>query len=164
MRGLCQLSYPHDLVTSRATLPAPHPSMRSVTKWVHLNRGDEGLKALFASFHAALAPGGLLLLEPQPWRSYKKAGDKVRREAAPPGSYFHRQVEAAGAGRVGIERVGWTKGLGTCANECKGVRRTQRCTALATACEQPPACVRSAELRSAAHAIPSSFCSPPCAG
>ena len=31
----------------------------SVTKWVHLNRGDEGLQALFASFHRALAPGGL---------------------------------------------------------------------------------------------------------
>ncbi|KAI7835533.1 hypothetical protein COHA_010579, partial [Chlorella ohadii] len=41
----------------------------SVTKWVHLNRGDAGLQALFASFHDALAPGGLLLLEPQPWRS-----------------------------------------------------------------------------------------------
>ncbi|PRW58460.1 putative RNA methyltransferase At5g51130 [Chlorella sorokiniana] len=65
----------------------------SVTKWVHLNRGDEGLKALFASFHAALAPGGLLLLEPQPWRSYRKAGDKVRRAAAPPGSFFHRLHE-----------------------------------------------------------------------
>ena len=45
----------------------------SVTKWVHLNGGDAGLKALFAALHAALAPGGLLLLEPQPWRSYKQA-------------------------------------------------------------------------------------------
>jgi Bicoid-interacting protein 3 (Bin3) len=45
----------------------------SVTKWAHLNGGDAGLKALFAALHAALAPGGLLVLEPQPWRSYKQA-------------------------------------------------------------------------------------------
>ncbi len=69
-----------------------------MTKWVHLNRGDAGLQALFASFHNALAPGGLLLLEPQPWRSYRKAGDKVRRDAAPPGSYFHRQAAEEGGG------------------------------------------------------------------
>lgn len=45
----------------------------SVTKWVHLNGGDAGLRALFAALHAALALGGLLVLEPQPWRSYKQA-------------------------------------------------------------------------------------------
>lgn len=45
----------------------------SVTKWVHINGGDAGLRALFAALHAALAPGGLLVLEPQPWRSYKQA-------------------------------------------------------------------------------------------
>lgn len=45
----------------------------SVTKWVHLNGGDAGLKTLFAALHTALTPGGLLVLEPQPWRSYKQA-------------------------------------------------------------------------------------------
>lgn len=64
-----------------------------MTKWVHLNRGDAGLQALFAAFHAALAPGGLLLLEPQPWSSYQVAARKVPRRLAPPQSFFHRQHE-----------------------------------------------------------------------
>ena len=76
--------------------PHPHPPPPlpcSVTKWVHLNRGDAGLQALFAAFAAALAPGGLLLLEPQPWPSYRAACGKVPRAAAPPGSFFHRLDE-----------------------------------------------------------------------
>lgn len=44
----------------------------SVTKWIHLHEGDDGLKALFASFHAALRPGGKFIMEPQPWSSYTK--------------------------------------------------------------------------------------------
>ena len=48
----------------------------SVTKWVHLNGGDAALKALFDRLRDALAPGGLLILEPQPWRSYRKALQK----------------------------------------------------------------------------------------
>jgi hypothetical protein len=55
----------------------------SVTKWVHLHRGDAGLAALFARVAAGLAPGGLLVLEPQPWRSYHAAVSKLRRAARP---------------------------------------------------------------------------------
>jgi len=44
----------------------------SVTKWVHLNQGDDGLKELFRVVYAMLGPGGRFVLEPQPWRSYKK--------------------------------------------------------------------------------------------
>ncbi len=57
----------------------------SITKWVHINAGDEGLRRFFAALQAALVPGGLLVLEPQPWRSYKQA---LRKQVPPPG--LHR--------------------------------------------------------------------------
>lgn len=45
----------------------------SVTKWVHLNGGDAALRKLFRKIRDALTPGGLLVLEPQQWRSYQSA-------------------------------------------------------------------------------------------
>jgi hypothetical protein len=44
----------------------------SVSKWVHLAQGDEGLRRLFRRAFALLRPGGRFVLEPQPWKSYKK--------------------------------------------------------------------------------------------
>ncbi|KAI3968213.1 hypothetical protein MKX01_018516 [Papaver californicum] len=43
----------------------------SVTKWIHLNWGDEGLITLFQNIWRLRRPGGILVLEPQPWKSYK---------------------------------------------------------------------------------------------
>lgn len=44
----------------------------SVTKWVQLTAGDEGLMRLFRRVHEMLCDGGAFVLEPQPWKSYRK--------------------------------------------------------------------------------------------
>ena len=44
-----------------------------MTKWIHLNNGDEGLITLFQRIYSVLRPGGILILEPQEWETYHKA-------------------------------------------------------------------------------------------
>lgn len=45
----------------------------SVTKWIHLNSGDEGLRRVFGLAAGILKHGGVLVVEPQPWDNYKRA-------------------------------------------------------------------------------------------
>lgn len=49
----------------------------SVTKWVHIAHGDDGLTKFFGNIRDALKPGGRFVFEPQPWRSYNKARQKT---------------------------------------------------------------------------------------
>ncbi|CAL8384668.1 unnamed protein product [Arctogadus glacialis] len=49
-----------------------------VTKWVQLQSGDAGVVRLFKRAYQSLAPGGMFILESQPWSSYshsKKASE-----------------------------------------------------------------------------------------
>lgn len=44
----------------------------SITKWIHLNWYDEGLIRVFKRIFLQLRTGGVLVLEAQPFESYKK--------------------------------------------------------------------------------------------
>mmetsp|Transcript_72811 Transcript_72811/g.236529 ORF Transcript_72811/g.236529 Transcript_72811/m.236529 type:complete len:512 (-) Transcript_72811:85-1620(-) len=44
----------------------------SVTKWIHFVKGDAGIRKLFKRVFKRLTPGGIFVLEPQEWSSYKK--------------------------------------------------------------------------------------------
>ncbi|GAA5903450.1 hypothetical protein JCM6882_006551 [Rhodosporidiobolus microsporus] len=48
----------------------------SVTKWLHLHNGDEGMERLYRSLYALLPPGGVVVIEPQEWDNYKRAVKK----------------------------------------------------------------------------------------
>ncbi|KAI6192288.1 RNA methyltransferase [Aphelenchoides bicaudatus] len=44
----------------------------SITKWIHLNWGDSGIKRFFKRIYLHLQPGGRFILESQAYETYKK--------------------------------------------------------------------------------------------
>ncbi|PPQ98218.1 hypothetical protein CVT26_003470 [Gymnopilus dilepis] len=76
-------SFPHNITFRTADwvrTPIPEDSQLydvvvafSLSKWIHLNEGDEGLKFFFRRVFEVLKRGGTFVLEPQPWESYAKA-------------------------------------------------------------------------------------------
>lgn len=53
----------------------------SITMWIHMNYGDDGLHFFLDS--AVSFTGGSLLLEPQPWKCYRNAMQRCRRLSIP---------------------------------------------------------------------------------
>lgn len=45
----------------------------SITKWIHLNHGNEGVTTFFCHIHHMLKPGCAFIMEPQAWETYAKA-------------------------------------------------------------------------------------------
>lgn len=54
----------------------------SVTKWIHLVHGDEGLRRFFRRVYAELREGGYFIVEPQPLRSYRRSYRAVSLQSA----------------------------------------------------------------------------------
>jgi 7SK snRNA methylphosphate capping enzyme len=44
----------------------------SITKWIHLNNGDGGIRHFFNKVHKSLHKNGIFILEPQDFKGYKK--------------------------------------------------------------------------------------------
>lgn len=60
------------------SLPPRTAATRPPIPRVHVNTGDEGLLKLFRRAFECLSPGGVFVLEPQPWSSYRQAFRKQK--------------------------------------------------------------------------------------
>ena len=58
----------------------------SITMWIHMNHGDEGLKHFLKL--VGTVSNCSVLLEPQLWKSYRKANERCRRRGIPELPYF----------------------------------------------------------------------------
>lgn len=97
----------------------------SVSKWFHLNAGDAGLKLAFRRMFRQLRPGGRLVLEAQPWKSYKRR-KRLTPEIAANYAAIRMQPTAFGGylmgEEVGFERC-WRMELPESATVTGGFRR-----------------------------------------
>ena len=78
----------------------------SVSKWIHLNGGDDGLMEFFTRVFSTLHPSGRFILEPQPWSSYAKASrmsDELKQ------SYNSLKLRPDDFERVLLQDIGFQK-------------------------------------------------------
>ena len=125
-------AFPHN-VTFRAGnwMHEPNPSTDegryhvilalSVSKWIHLNEGDDGIKKFFRRVFNSLLPGGLFILEPQPIESYpKKTSTKLMRHNF---ESMELRPETFPEYLLGEIKFSDIESLGTSRNERKGFER-----------------------------------------
>lgn len=95
----------------------------SLTKWVHLNWGDAGVRLLFKRVYQHLRPGGLFILEPQAFASYARK-KRLTPEIAEMYGSLSLRPDQFHALLMGSE-VGFThhEFLGVPANRSKGFQR-----------------------------------------
>ncbi len=65
----------------------------SVSMWVHLNHGEDGLKRFLGNLSNFCRHGGLLVLEPQPWKCYQTAARRMRKLNRPPFKHLDQITE-----------------------------------------------------------------------
>lgn len=94
----------------------------SITKWIHLNWGDDGLKRFFRRIYLALRPGGVFILEPQAWPSYVK---KKKMTETTYRNFYKIKFKPHEFKRFLLKDVGFStcEVIGTPVNESKGFRR-----------------------------------------
>ena len=59
----------------------------SVTMWIHLNHGDQGLKLFLRTIKKWC---NYFVLEPQPWKCYRTASRRMRRSRQPEFEYIEQ--------------------------------------------------------------------------
>jgi 7SK snRNA methylphosphate capping enzyme len=74
---------------------------------VHLNGGDEALIRFFKKMRDTLSPGGVLVLEPQPWRSYRSALHKRDTRHVPFRNIEGLKLRPAGFVEYLIQKLGF---------------------------------------------------------
>ncbi|CAI9100403.1 OLC1v1037398C1 [Oldenlandia corymbosa var. corymbosa] len=78
----------------------------SVTKWIHLNWGDDGLITLFSKVWKLLQPGGVFIVEPQPWTSYSK--NRLVSEAATE-NYQNIEIGPGDFQEILLDKIGFRR-------------------------------------------------------